>query len=51
MAIEIADKLSEYEKDATKVFDDTGDFLAMKHEISKLLNDLESSINNQDHIS
>lgn len=50
-AIEIADKLSEYEKDATKVFDDTGDFLAMKHEISKLLNDLESSINNQDHIS
>ena len=50
-ALKIANQLAVYEKDPRKILDNIKDFPKLKSELIQLLDDLESSINNQDHIS
>ncbi len=50
-ATKIANQLSEYEKSPSQISDNSQDFTFLKIEISKLLNEIEGSINNQDRIS
>lgn len=50
-AIKIADQLSKYEKEPEKIFNNSEDFPHLQNEISDLLIEIKSSLNNQDHIS
>ncbi len=50
-ATNIANQLSEYEKEPGQIFANAEDFPTLKNEISQLLEEIEDSINNQDRIS
>ena len=50
-ALKIANQLSTYEKEPQKIYSNAEDFPKLENKITQLLNELESSINNQDHIS